>query len=228
MDNFKNIIISMSKPSANRRFIWSVILVILFSLLGWFVIYKTVSPLTQINDQLATQVESLLHPTPTILPDPITIINEVRAVARLETIHYSVEKVVTAETGQGLLEVFFGDRLLFVGHGVVIAGLDLSKIEADDLWLDVDELHVRLPAAEVFLATLDNDRSYVYDREVGILKDPDPTLETLARQVAEEEILKAALEDGILEQARLNAETYLHKFFNLLGYDRVVFSASEP
>ncbi len=191
-------------------------------------IKQTLSPIQQVNEQLSTQVYDLLHPTPTVIPDPVTIINEVRAVAKLETIHYTVEKVVTAETGQGLLAPFFGDRLLFVGHGYVIAGVDMAKIGEADLWLEDGVLNVRLPEAEILVATLDNERSYVYDRDTGILTNPDPDLETLARQVAEEEILNAALEDGILEQARLNAEVYLEKFFNALGYEFVEFVQAEP
>ncbi len=57
----------------------------------------------------------------------------------------------------------------------------------------------------------------------GLLTHGDPNLEKTARQVAEQEILKAALEDNILEQARINAEIYLEKFFNALGYQSVVF-----
>jgi hypothetical protein len=177
---------------------------------------------------LSTQVYDLLHPTPTVIPDPVTIINEVRAVAKLETIHYTVEKVVTAETRQGLLAPFFGDRLLFVGHGYVIAGIDMAKMDEADLWLENGVLKVRLPEAEILVATLDNNKSYVYDRDTGILTNPDPDLETLARQVAEEEIFNAALEDGILEQAHLNAEVYLEKFFNALGYEFVEFVPTEP
>jgi len=41
--------------------------------------------------------------------------------------------------------------------------------------------------------------------------------------VAEQEILKAALEDGILEQAQINAEAYLLKFFAALGYPNTIF-----
>ncbi len=48
-------------------------------------------------------------------------------------------------------------------------------------------------------------------------------METDARQAAEEEILNAALEDGILEQAQNNAESFLERLFNDLGYDYVVF-----
>lgn len=177
----------------------------------------------QANQALQTQVSQLMNPTPTVIPDPVTYINEVRALARLETIQYSVEKVVTVEVGQGVYSFAFGDKVLFVGHGTVIAGIDMEKIQPSDLRLDNNVLYVRLPPAEVFISTLDNDKSYVYDRETGILRKADPTLETLARQSAENEILKAALEDGILTQAQSNGEAYLFRFFTSLGYANVIF-----
>jgi len=186
------------------------------------------SPFQQANDLLSTQVFDLLHPTPTIIPDPITIIHEVQAVARLETIHYTVEKVITAEINQGLLGPLFGDRLLFVAHGKVIAGIDLAKIESEDMWLEGESLQVRLPATEVLETVLDNEKSYVYDRQTGLFTHGDPTLESTARLVAEQEILNAALEDGILEQARINAEVYLEKFLNALGYETVIFLQNTP
>ena len=64
------------------------------------------------NEGLQTQVAELLNPTPTIIPDPVTYINEVRALARLETIQYSVEKVVTCEVNQGAFGFVFGDKVL--------------------------------------------------------------------------------------------------------------------
>ncbi|MFO3796690.1 MAG: DUF4230 domain-containing protein [Anaerolineales bacterium] len=184
---------------------------------------QAVAPLEQANAELRTQVASLLHPTPTIIPDPVTYINQVQALARLETIQYSVEKVVTAEQNQGTLGFLLGDRLIFVAHGIVIAGVDMQKIMPQDMWLENGVLYVRLPPAEVFVATLDNEKSYFYDRETGLLTKGVKDLETLARRQAEQEVLKAALEDGILEQARKNAEAYLLRFFMSLGYKSVVF-----
>jgi len=75
----------------------------------------------------------------------------------------------------------------------------------------------------VFVATLNNEQSYVYDRTTGLLKKGDPELETEARQAAEQEILKAAIKDGILEQANTNAQVYLERLFNTLGYIQVIF-----
>ncbi|HIE25519.1 MAG TPA: DUF4230 domain-containing protein [Anaerolineales bacterium] len=175
------------------------------------------------NASMQTQVSELLNPTPTIIPDPITIIHEVRSLARLETIQYSVEKVITAEIGQGNFGFLFGDKLLFVAHGVVIAGIDLEKLGPENMKLEGDTLYVTLPPAEVFIATLDNAKSYVYDRETGALTHGDTNLETTARQAAEQEIYKAAMEDGILKLAQQNAEHFLEKFFEALGYDKVIF-----
>jgi hypothetical protein len=181
----------------------------------------------QANQALQTQVSNLLHPTPTIIPDPVTYINEVRALARLETIQYSIEKVITGETGGGTFQSLFGDKILFVGHGTVIAGIDMEKLQPQDMRYDNSVLTVKLPPAEIFVATLNNDKSYVYDRQTGILAKPDVNLETLVRQRAEEEIRKAALEDGILQQAQTNAEAYLFKFFAALGYPNTIFAQDQ-
>ncbi len=177
----------------------------------------------QANQSMQTQMANLLHPTPTIIPDPVTYINEVRALARLETIHYSVDKVISGETGGGTFKALFGDKILFVAHGTVIAGIDMEKLQPQDMHFENGVLSVKLPPAEIFIATLDNEKSYVYQRDTGILAKPDVNLETLVRQNAEEEIRKGALEDGILNQAQTNAEAYLFKFFAALGYPNTIF-----
>lgn len=198
--------------------------VVVSSMLVVRTVENAVRPVGDLSAGVGTQVAALLHPTPTILPDPVTIVHEVRSLARLETIHYTVEKVITAETGQGALGFLFGDRLLFIAHGSVIAGVDLEELEPQDVRIDSQgAVYVWLPEAEIFVATLDNDLSYVYDRETGLLTRGDMTLEAAARQAAEDEIRKAALEDGILEQARVNAEAALARLLRAAGVERLNF-----
>jgi hypothetical protein len=184
---------------------------------------QVLDPVQKANESLRTQVAEFLHPTPTIVPDPVTIIHEVRSLARLETVQYSVEKVITAEIRQDIFAPLFGDKLLFIAHGVVIAGVDLEKLKPEDLWMENDIVYVRLPQAEVFIATLDNDKSYVYDRETGLFTHGDLNLESTARQAAEEEIAKAALNDGIVDLAQQNAENYLGRLIRGLGFTEVIF-----
>src|SRR5512138_1197924 len=140
-----------------------------------------VAPFQQSNAALQTQVADLMHPTPTVIPDPVTIIKDIKALARLETIQYTVEKVITAEIGQGNFGFLFGDKLIFVAHGFVIAGIDMEKIQPGDLQMVNGVLNVRLPPAEIFVVTLDNNKSYVYNRETGLLSHGDQNLETTAR-----------------------------------------------
>jgi hypothetical protein len=218
----------------NANTIFSILILVVLAAGVYFIVQsigdatqRVTGPVQQVeqaNQALQTQVSQLMNPTPTIIPDPNTYINEVRALARLETIQYSIEKVITAEQSQGTFSFLFGDRLLFVAHGIVIAGIDMNKIQPDDMELVNGVLNVRLPAAEVFVASIDNQKSYVYTRETGILTKQSVDLETLARQSAEEEIRNAAIQDGILEQAERNAEAYLMKFFNALGYNSVIFT----
>jgi hypothetical protein len=184
---------------------------------------RVLQPVSDLSSGVGTQVAQVLNPTPTVLPNPQTIVYQIRTLAKLETIQYSIEKVITAETGQGVLSPLFGDRLLFVAHGYVIAGIDMKKLLPGDMSVEEGILYVELPPAEIFMATLDNDKSYVYDRETGILTQGDVNLETLARQAAEDEIREAALEDGILEQAQANAEAYLYRLLRSLGFVDVIF-----
>jgi len=83
-------------------------------------------------------------------------------------------------------------------------------------------LYVHLPPAEVFVATLDNETTYVYDRETGVV-GLNPQLETAARREAEKMILEGALEDGIVDQAQTNARVFLTTFLIALGFEQVEF-----
>lgn len=189
---------------------------------------QAIQPVNALTSNLATQVSRILNPTPTVLPDPVTIIHDVRELARLETVSYTVEKVITAETRQGPFGFLFGDRLILIAHGIVVAGVDLAQLMPDDLQLKNGVLYVELPAPEIFLTTLDNQKSYIYNRDTGVFTHGDVNLETSARRAAEEEIGEAALEDGILERARINAESYLYQLLRELGYYEVIFVPLPP
>lgn len=218
-----------------RAWVVSIGILLIFGLtafgLVWVVrdtLNRTLTPVQQVTGNVGTQVAQFLNPTPTLLPDPVTIVREVRSLARLETIQFSVEKVITAESGQGPFGFLFGDRLLLVAHGEVLAGIDLAKLGPDDLQLRGGVLYVRLPAAEVFSARLDSSRTYVYSRDTGLLTEGSLNLESSARAAAEREIARAATEDGILKLAQNNAELYLYRLLRDLGYPEVIFTPAQP
>ncbi len=221
-----------------RAWILVIGILLIFSLVGLGIVasiqqsmqqaQKALQPVNDLSSSLGTRVSQVLNPTPTILPDPVTVIEEVRTLARLETIQYSVEKVITAESGQGPFGFLFGDKLLLVAHGVVIAGIDLNKLSPQDVSVEQGVLYVRLPETEIFMTSLDNNKSYVFGRDTGLLRKGDINLETTARQAAESEIADAAVEDGILDQAQQNGENYLFRLFRSLGFKDVIFVHPTP
>lgn len=207
-----------------RLLIWAALLaVVAFS--AWLVAqsegFRVGLPAPQVLD-LAPQL------TPTIYPSALTVIHGIQELSRLETAVYHIEKIITAESGQGPLGFLFGDKLLLIAHGLVIAGVDLGDIGPVDVWVgDQGEVILRLPAAQVFVATLDNQRTQVYDRRTGVI-GMNPQLETDARREAERLILEAALENGLKQTAEENARTVLRSFLLSLGFEQVVFASEVP
>lgn len=165
----------------------------------------------------------LTTPTVTIDTSSPPVINSVRALARLETVNYQLEKVVTGKSSGPLPDFMTSDKILLVAHGEVIAGMDLGKMQDGDIKVEEGRVTIRMPEPEILSSTLDNSKTYVYDRQTGIFSKPDPNLETQIRQAAEQEITNAALEDGILAKARANGEDVVRTLVEGLGYEDVEF-----
>ena len=151
-----------------------------------------------------------------------TVIRQVRALQRLETVSYTTDKILSGERENPVLPNFLaGDRLLLIAHGEVIAGMDLSKLQPNDVEVHGSSIAVRLPQAEIFSARLDNAKTRVYSRDTGLFSSPDPYLEGEVRAEAERQIQAAALDDGILKTAQANARQTINSMLLSLGFTKV-------
>jgi len=153
-----------------------------------------------------------------------TVVNKIQQLQRLETVVYTMDKVVSGERENSILPDFLaGDRLLMVVHGEVVAGVDFSGLKSGDVAVEERKVVLRLPSAEVFSTRIDNERTQVYSRQTGLLVSVDPNLETQVRREAEKQLHQAALLDGILKTANTNARTTLTSLLQGLGFERVEF-----
>lgn len=208
------------------------VFLIIFFVIGSFAAYTFVRGAQKINEGVVAPVSDLVRQliipaTPVILPNPGTIVHRINDLARLETASYELEKIVTAESGQDILWGALGETLIFVAHGKVVAGIDFDQMSPDDLHVvDPDTVMIHLPEAQIFtdLPILDNEKSYVADRDTGFLARADPELETQVRRVAEQEILAAANESDILATANINGQTFILNFLQGIGFENVIFS----
>jgi Protein of unknown function (DUF4230) len=155
--------------------------------------------------------------------DQPTVVRQIQQLQRLETVLYTLENVVEGEHDYTtvLPKLLTADRILLIGHGEVVAGVDLAKIGPDDVVVRGRSVAIRLPQAEIFSARIDNQKTRVYSRDTGILVPVDPNLETDVRREAERQLREAALKDGILETAGRNSRTTLTSFLKGLGFEQV-------
>ena len=151
-----------------------------------------------------------------------TVVEKIRQLSRLETVVYSLDKIVEGDRENAYLPGFLaGDKLLLVAHGEVIAGIDLAQLKWDDVQVNGDAVKVKLPASQILSTRIDNGRTRVYSSTTGLLVAADPNLESEVRQTAEQQIGQAALDDGILDKARINAKASVTALLYGLGFRTV-------
>ena len=156
--------------------------------------------------------------------DQPTVVRQIQQLQRLETVRFSMDKIISGEHQNPYLPKFLvGDRLLLVVHGEVIAGVDLGQLEPQNVSLHDRSISLRLPKSQILLTRIDNSKTRVYSRDTGLFSSPDPNLESQVRQEAERELQEAALQDNILKTADDNARTTLSALLRSLGFTNVEF-----
>jgi len=153
-----------------------------------------------------------------------TVVDRIQRLQRLETVVYTMDKLVTGAKENPLLPDFLtGDRLLMMVHGEVVAGIDFSNLKPDDVRVDGKQVRLHLPPAQMFSTRLDGAKTRVYSRQTGLLVPTDPNLETQVRQEAERQLQEAALADGILRTAQQNAALTIGSLLQGLGFEKIDF-----
>ena len=151
-----------------------------------------------------------------------TVVNRIQRLQRLETVTYTMDKVVEGDRTSSILPDFLvGDKLLLSVHGEAIAGVDLSQLKSSDVTVNGKSVHVHLPPARVFVSALDSGKTKVYSRSTGFFVQADPDLESEVRAKAEQELRDSALAAGILDTAHKNAASTLTMLLLSLGFEQV-------
>jgi hypothetical protein len=193
--------------------------VLAFGSLGWLVLSRTSG-----GDLLSRMWSSATGRTLTIDVSQPTVVDRIQRLQRLETVIYTMDKVVTGAKENPVLPDFLaGDRLLMLVHGEVVAGIDFSDLKPGDVRVDGKKIHLHLPAPQIFRTRLDSAKTRVYSRQTGLLVPTDPNLETQVRQQAEQQLQEAAMADGILRTAQQNAVSTIRSLLQGLGFESIEF-----
>lgn len=205
------------EPPRRSRFFPALLLGLLLGIVGFAFFVREAK--TGIWDHFAAVVTGRNLSIDMSLP---TVVNQIQRLQRLETVNYSLDKIVEGEHPSPILPDFLaGDKLLLVVHGNVIAGIDLGQLTTNDVQIQGRAIQVHLPPAQVFAAALDDTKTRVYSRTTGLLVPADPNLESQVRAQAQQQIQQAALADGILAAASQNARATVTSMLLGLGFQQV-------
>ena len=211
------------EPRRSRSF---VPIAIVLGVLAMFVVIGiwVVSSLRDLADAVPTpaDIAAVFEPEPYEEIGPV-VISSIRDMSNLTTVETVQYTIVDKGTDRGWLEWARGDSLQLFAVAKIGAGIDLSQITVRNVSLDEQGVvEITVPSAEIQYVSVDNEATQILDRETGLFTKGDPRLETDARQVAEEVLVQAALDDGVLADAEANARQVLTNFLLGLGYRDVV------
>ena len=208
-----------SRRSSGGFFVFLLALVLGAAAMVVFIRQATTGFFARIADKIARRQSAFDTSVP-------AVVHRIQRLSRLETVVYSIDTVVEGSRTNAILpDLLAGDRILLVVHGQSVAGVDLSQLKPEDVQITESNgsrsIHVTLPASQLFLTTIDNQRTRVYARSTGILVPADQNLESDTRAKAEQQLQQTALADGILDAASKNAKATVTTLLYSLGFSHV-------
>lgn len=128
------------------------------------------------------------------------------------------------------------ERTLFVADGTVQAYVDFRDLTDAAITVSADRtaVEVTLPAPQLDGPKLNNERSYVFTEQRGLINrvgdffDGDPNRQRETLLAAEDKLREAAAASVLLDTARENTRKTLTTLLHTLGYTAVTITFTEP
>ena len=183
----------------------------------------------QTGDRTLNAIEGLFKPESKVEMSTL-IVQQIKGMQELTTTVYTMETVVPTSADRKLGEFSLGTtKLLYIAHGEVRAGIDLSQLKPDDIKLTNNTIQIDLPPAKILDSKVDVARSRVYDYDRGFFNlgpDVAPQLQTLAQKKTLEQIIENACKEDILKTANQRAEKTISELLDLSGYQQITIKTA--
>ncbi|MFI5958522.1 DUF4230 domain-containing protein [Cryptosporangium sp. NPDC051539] len=163
------------------------------------------------------------------------VLKSIQDLARFQAATGTFQVVVDLEKDTKYVpKAIAGQRTLFVGVGTVDAYVDFSGVTSDALTMSEDRKSVslRLPPPALEKVNLDQDKSYVFAQERGVIDrfkslfTDDPNKLADVYKAAEAKIGDAAKETDLSSRAQDNTRALLTGLFKSLGFTTVTVTFS--
>ena len=161
------------------------------------------------------------------------VLKSIQDLSRYEAATANLQVVIDLETDAKFIpSVVFGARTLFVAAGTVDAYVDFAGLDSGAVTVSADRRSVRvlLPRPALEKPNLDQDRSYVFAQQRGIVNrfqsflNGDGNQLQRLYQVAEQKLANAARGSELAARAEGNTRTMLTGLFSSLGFKSVTIT----
>ncbi|BBC23708.1 DUF4230 domain-containing protein [Pseudanabaena sp. ABRG5-3] len=150
------------------------------------------------------------------------VIQQVKDVSELTTAIFETENIIDVKKKGGIGGV--GEsKLLYIAHGSMRVGFDLSEFHDDDILIENNKITVNLPPLKVLDTKLDVNESRVYDYSRGWLINLGPDVVELVESAQREAITKieeSACKDWLIKTANERVKQIAQRFLNLFMNDK--------
>lgn len=180
------------------------------------------------------ELRQWLNPPP---PEPqvdvqSVVVQQVQGISELTTAVFTMQAVVPTRRDRIFAGYTVGSTtLLYIAHGQVRAGVDLSQLTRDAVQMNGETLTLQLPPPEILDRKIDVTRSQVYDYDRGFLglgPDAAPELQQAAQNQTLQTIVAAACSEGILAEANDRAELAVRQLLTTTGYTDITVLTQPP
>jgi Protein of unknown function (DUF4230) len=155
-----------------------------------------------------------------------TVIEKVEAMGKMQLVRYQISDAVEYVQPSGTR--FLPDaKAMLIVTGEAIGCVDLSKVKSADLVKTDSTMTLTLPAPELCVFKVDHKKSRVYDTKFTRLTGATKIIDE-AFQKAEGQIEKTALDNGILEETKKNAQLILKPMLEQLTGRKVTLTFEIP
>jgi hypothetical protein len=144
------------------------------------------------------------------------ILQETQRMGKLELAKFAFKDAVEHEMQ---IDYLPNPKVLLLVQGEAIGCIDLTKIEEKNIETIGDSLIITLPKPEVCNFKIDHSKSKIYDASLTFMNEE--TMIGEAYKQAEQKIQESALQLGILEQTKNNAQLVLKPLFENISGKKV-------
>lgn len=142
----------------------------------------------------------------------------IKQLSDLATIEYVVTKIIKASDNKTWYKI--GDRKILMScKASLIAGIDLSKINEQNIKINGKNITIILPRAKLLFINIKPEDIKTEYEDVSFLRTPFTNAERDALGAQGEEQIKNSIDSiGILQAAEINTTLIITNFLNKLGY----------